>query len=67
MLSDIRDLIKCPVDYMMHEDMSDNPFDTTKNPLTGKVEKMWDSRKKNKDVYKSGFIYIEGCFFNDTR
>ena len=60
-------MIKCPVDYMIHEDVSEAPFEVVKNPITDKVEKSWDSKKKNKEVYKSGFIFMEGCFYNDTR
>ena len=66
-MSDVRDMIKCPVDYMIHEDVSEAPFEVVKNPITDKVEKSWDSKKKNKEVYKSGFIFMEGCFYNDTR
>lgn len=66
-LSDLRDFIKCPVDYMIHDDVSENPFEMTMNPITGRMERIWESQRRNKDVYKSGFIYIEGCFYNDTR
>jgi hypothetical protein len=47
--------------------MSKNPFHFSVNAATGKPESCWDSKKKNKDLYKSGFIYIEGCFYNDMR
>ncbi len=66
-LSELRDFIKCPIDFMIPDDVSDNPFATVVNPVTGKTEKCWDSKKKYKDIYKSGFFYIEGCFYNDMR
>ena len=66
-MTELRDFIKCSVDFMISEDISDNPFSITTNPVTGKQERCWDSKKKNKEVYRSGFFFIEGCFYNDTR
>ena len=53
-LVDLRDLIKCPVDYYVSGDVSDNPDKKT-------------TSKRNKEEYRSGFFYIDGCFYNDMR
>jgi len=76
-LSQLRDLIKCPTDLMTGGDMSENP------PWVKKVEPLVPDKKEYplkviqmkkseetsyfKKAYKSGFFYIEGCFYNDMR
>ncbi|XP_063434460.1 snRNA-activating protein complex subunit 3-like [Mytilus trossulus] len=52
-LSDLRDKISCVNDLAIAHDLSDNP-DNEFMPYA-------------KDVYKSGFFYIEGVFYNDMR
>ncbi|TRY63218.1 hypothetical protein TCAL_10334 [Tigriopus californicus] len=54
-LSELRDFIRCHADHFITQDVSDNPQDAQ------------TSQKKSKDIYKSGFFYIEGCFYNDHR
>jgi hypothetical protein len=66
-LSQLRDFIKCPVDHMIPDDVSKEPFSVSVNPSTGHPAYCWDEKKRNKDLYKSGFLFIEGCFYNDMR
>ena len=53
-LTELRDHIKCHLDFQTSEDLSDDP----NNELP---------RKIGKEKYKSGFLYINGCFYNDMR
>jgi len=78
-LSQLRDLIKCPTDLMTGGDISNHPPWVKKvDPVH--VERSKDSFhlkvipiKKDeetqylKKAYKSGFFFIEGCFYNDMR
>jgi len=77
-LSQLRDLIKCPTDLMTGGDVSENPpwvkkVDTLPPVPSAKDYhlKVIPVKKKEetyfKKVYKSGFFYIEGCFYNDMR
>ncbi|XP_033750151.1 snRNA-activating protein complex subunit 3-like [Pecten maximus] len=52
-LSDLRDKISCVNDLAIAGDFSENPDD--------------NSGFYAKDVYRSGFFYIEGVFYNDLR
>ena len=79
-LSELRDHIKCAADLMVAGDVSNEP--PWKDKLT-KMQRalalgpLPASRAKfaprairkpmAKEVYKSGFFYIEGCFYNDMR
>jgi snRNA-activating protein complex subunit 3 len=53
-LSELRDFIKCPMDVM-------RPGDVSKDP-----SKVAQGKRAN-EMYKGGFFYINGCFYNDTR
>ena len=79
-LSELRDHIKCPADLMIAGDVSDDPpwKDKTKKaqqhlsvgPLPASRAKFAPravQKPMAKEVYKSGFFYIEGCFYNDMR
>jgi len=57
-LTELRDLIKCPSDLVIAGEMSNNPKLTPKE-----ASKM----QKAKEMYRSGFIYVEGTFYNDMR
>lgn len=52
-LTDLRDKITCVNDLAIAGDLSENPDFTPEHYA--------------KDIYKSGFFYIEGCFYNDFR
>uniref|UniRef100_K1PHX7 snRNA-activating protein complex subunit 3 n=1 Tax=Magallana gigas TaxID=29159 RepID=K1PHX7_MAGGI len=52
-LTDLRDKITCVNDLALAGDLSENPDFTPEHYA--------------KDIYKSGFFYIEGCFYNDFR
>ncbi|XP_046543124.1 snRNA-activating protein complex subunit 3-like [Haliotis rubra] len=52
-LSELRDVIKCSNDYAISGDHSEHP-DITQFTFA-------------KDIYKSGFFFIEGTFYNDMR
>ncbi|XP_062575704.1 snRNA-activating protein complex subunit 3-like isoform X2 [Saccostrea cucullata] len=52
-LTDLRDKITCVNDLALAGDLSENPDFTPEHYA--------------KDLYKSGFFYIEGCFYNDFR
>jgi len=52
-LSELRDLITCPADLYI---VGERQYDT----VTTRADRA-------NDVYKSGFFYINGCFYNDTR
>jgi snRNA-activating protein complex subunit 3 len=52
-LADLRDSIKCTVDLNI---VGDRQCDGVTTPAL-----------RASDAYKSGFIYIEGCFYNDMR
>ncbi|XP_060067256.1 snRNA-activating protein complex subunit 3-like [Ylistrum balloti] len=52
-LTELRDKISCVNDLAISGDFSENPDD--------------NSGFYAKDVYKSGFFYIEGVFYNDLR
>lgn len=54
-LSELRDFIRCHADHFITQDVSDNPQEAQTN------------QKKTKTIYRSGFFYIEGCFYNDHR
>ena len=54
-LSELRDCIKCPADEIRMGDVSENPTAPDSN------------FQRAKEVYKSGFFYINGCFYNDMR
>jgi len=52
-LADLRDQIRCTADlYIVGEQQADTERERA---------------HRAQDVYKSGFIYIEGCFYNDMR
>lgn len=62
-LSELRDRIKCPADYSIVGPGVDvppwcSPQKKTCSKTVGKLAK---------EVYKSGFFYVEGQFYNDTR
>ena len=64
-LSQLRDLIKCPGDYMV-------PGEVSKSVLRMKPDELHPSsasevKKTALERYKSGFFFIEDCFYNDTR
>jgi len=82
MLSELRDHIKCAADSMVAGDMSDMPpwkekedrlktwrgmgFDSSRRFRTNFADP--PPRKIfAKESYPSGFIFIEGCFYNDMR
>lgn len=52
-LTELRDKIFCTADEMILGDHSNNPDQL--------------SQKRAKDVFKSGFFFIEGVFYNDKR
>jgi len=52
-LADLRDMIKCTADLHI---VGSQQSDRVKTPAI-----------RAGDIYQSGFIYIEGCFYNDTR
>ncbi|KAJ8299842.1 hypothetical protein KUTeg_022589 [Tegillarca granosa] len=52
-LTELRDKITCVNDFAVAGDLSENPDDVT--------------RYYAKDIYKSGFFYFEGVFYNDMR
>ena len=54
-LSELRDCIKCAADETRMGDVSENPTAPDSN------------FRRAKEVYKSGFFYINGCFYNDMR
>ena len=54
-LSELRDYIKCATDETRLGDVSENPTAPGSN------------FQRAKEVYKSGFFYINGCFYNDMR
>ena len=71
-LSELRDLIKCPTDLMTGCDVSDDPpwvkkEDKKTNKFALKVIPATKPRQTLKEKYRSGFFYIEGCFYNDMR
>lgn len=52
-ISVLRDTIVCPTDLCVPAEVSDNPYQ--------------EFKEKAKDIYKSGFIFIENTFYNDFR
>lgn len=52
-LADLRDKISCIADHTIAKESSENPMNAV-GPMA-------------KDIYKSGFFYIEGTFYNDMR
>lgn len=52
-LEDLRDMIKCTANLHI---VGDRQADGLKTPVV-----------RAEDEYKSGFIYVEGCFYNDMR
>ena len=54
LLCDLRDHIRCNMDFISAGDVAQDPFKPGK-------------RIRANDLYKSGFFYIEGCFYNDMR
>ena len=64
-LDQLRDLIKCPGDYIVPGDVSD-----TAPPMKNEeifLGNIGDKKQTARDTYKSGFFYVNGCFYNDTR
>jgi snRNA-activating protein complex subunit 3 len=76
-LSDLRDVIKCPADYIVPGEVSTTPnwvakqqncnqTMTTASNKTVSVKREVP-KKMAKDLYKSGFFFIEDTFYNDMR
>uniref|UniRef100_A0A0K2UFP8 snRNA-activating protein complex subunit 3 n=1 Tax=Lepeophtheirus salmonis TaxID=72036 RepID=A0A0K2UFP8_LEPSM len=53
-LSELRDHIKCALDHSVSADLSHYPNESK-------------SVKNGKELYKSGFLFINDCFYNDMR
>ena len=79
-LSELRDHIKCAADLMIAGDVSNDPPWKEKmtqvqrhlalGPLPASRAKFAPRAVRKpyaKEQYKSGFFYIEGCFYNDMR
>ena len=79
-LSELRDHIKCAADLMVAGDVSNEPPWKDKltkmqralalGPLPASRAKFAPRAVRKpmaKEMYKSGFFYIEGCFYNDMR
>ena len=67
-LSQLRDLIKCSGDYIVPGDVSNNPSVKPKggDTLTSFVNKK-SGGQMSRELYKSAFMFIEDCFYNDMR
>lgn len=55
-LTELRDLIKCVADYTVPGGVADEPAKAADGPPL-----------RARDIYKSGFFFIEGRFYNDHR
>ena len=67
-LSELKDLIKCSGDYIIPGDVSKTAGKSNKRPdtLTSYVNEK-SGGQMSKEIYKSAFIFIEDCFYNDMR
>ena len=67
-LSELKDLIKCSGDYIIPGDVSKTAGKINKKPdtLTSYVNEK-SGGQMSKEIYKSAFIFIEDCFYNDMR
>ena len=67
-LSELKDFIKCPGDYIIPGDVSKTAGKINKRPetLTSYVNEK-SGGQMSKEIYKSAFIFIEDCFYNDMR
>ena len=67
-LSELKDLIKCSGDYIIPGDVSTTAGKSNKRPdtLTSYVNEK-SGGQMSKEIYKSAFIFIEDCFYNDMR
>lgn len=65
-LSQLRDLIKCPGDYMLSGDVSHQVPSMKSEDITPVIQAS-KSKRYALEKYKSAFIFIEDCFYNDTR
>lgn len=69
-LSQLRDLIKCSGDYIVPGDVSESAAKIRREKkLTSYVNKtmIGSSGQTARELYKSAFIFIEDCFYNDMR
>ncbi len=70
-LAQLRDKIKCPSDFSQPGEMSDNPpwkKEKPSDPLFKKPKTVNPLKPRlARDLYPSGFFFIEGTFYNDFR
>ncbi len=76
LLSELRDKIKCPADFAIPGEMSDSPpwkkAKTDPKVTSAAGSKHYKSSSKEapkmaRELYPSGFFFIEGCFYRDLR